>query len=57
MAGILDFVARFGSEEQCIAYLAELRWPAHIPGTQYITRLAERRRVVVNYVLWSAPLA
>lgn len=27
MAGILDFVARFGSEEQCITYLAELRWP------------------------------
>jgi transposase-like protein len=27
MAGILDFVARFGSEDACIARLAELRWP------------------------------
>lgn len=27
MAGILDFVARFGTEEACIAHLAELRWP------------------------------
>jgi hypothetical protein len=27
MAGILDFVARFGSEEACIAHLVALRWP------------------------------
>jgi len=27
MAGILDFVTQFGSEEQCIAHLAGLRWP------------------------------
>lgn len=27
MAGILDFVARFGSEEACIVHLAALRWP------------------------------
>src|ERR1700733_15157337 len=27
MAGILEFVVRFGSEEACIARLAELRWP------------------------------
>jgi transposase-like protein len=27
MAGILDFVARFGSEEACIVRLSELRWP------------------------------
>jgi transposase-like protein len=27
MAGILDFVARFGSEEACLVHLAELRWP------------------------------
>jgi len=27
MPGILDFVARFGTEEACIAHLAALRWP------------------------------
>jgi transposase-like protein len=27
MSGILDFVGRFGSEEACIVYLAEVRWP------------------------------
>lgn len=27
MGGLLDFVTRFGSEEQCIEHLAELRWP------------------------------
>ena len=27
MSGILDFVTQFGSEEQCIEHLAELRWP------------------------------
>ena len=27
MSGILDFVARFGSEEACITHLAGLRWP------------------------------
>ncbi len=27
MSGILDFTTQFGSEEQCIEYLAELRWP------------------------------
>jgi len=28
MSGILDFVTQFGSEEQCIEYLAVLRWPS-----------------------------
>ncbi len=27
MGGILDFVARFGTEERCIEHLAGLRWP------------------------------
>lgn len=27
MAGLLDFVRRFGTEEQCIEHLAALRWP------------------------------
>src|SRR6202049_3095237 len=27
MAGLLDFVARFGAEERCIEHLAGLRWP------------------------------
>jgi transposase-like protein len=27
MAGILEFVRQFGTEETCIAHLAELRWP------------------------------
>jgi transposase-like protein len=27
MSGILDFVARFATEEACIAHLATLRWP------------------------------
>src|ERR1700730_17505030 len=27
MAGLLDFAARFGTEERCIEHLAELRWP------------------------------
>ena len=27
MAGLLDFAARFGSEEQCIEHLAAQRWP------------------------------
>src|SRR6202049_2485060 len=27
MAGLLDFAARFGSEERCIEHLAGLRWP------------------------------
>lgn len=27
MAGILEFVGRFGTEEACIAHLAALRWP------------------------------
>src|SRR5580704_477229 len=26
MAGLLDFVARFGAEERCIEHLAGLRW-------------------------------
>src|SRR6202158_1549499 len=28
MAGLLDFAARFGTEERCIEHLAGLRWPA-----------------------------
>ena len=27
MSGILEFMAQFGDEKQCIEYLAELRWP------------------------------
>ncbi|MBE7158430.1 MAG: transposase, partial [Rhodospirillales bacterium] len=27
MVGLLAFIARFGTETQCIAYLADLRWP------------------------------
>lgn len=27
MAGLLDFVARFGTEDQCIEHLTKLRWP------------------------------
>jgi transposase-like protein len=27
MAGLLEFAARFGTEERCIEHLAELRWP------------------------------
>src|SRR5246127_2017094 len=27
MAGLLDFAARFGTEERCIEHLAGLRWP------------------------------
>ncbi len=27
MSGLLEFVARFGTEDQCIEYLSELRWP------------------------------
>jgi transposase-like protein len=27
MAGLLDFLGRFGTEEQCIAHLTQLRWP------------------------------
>lgn len=27
MVGLLDFVTRFGTEEQCIEHLAQLRWP------------------------------
>ena len=27
MAGLLEFVACFGTEERCIAHLAQLRWP------------------------------
>jgi hypothetical protein len=27
MVGLLDFAARFGTEERCIEYLAGLRWP------------------------------
>jgi hypothetical protein len=27
MAGLLEFAARFGTEERCIEHLAGLRWP------------------------------
>ena len=27
MAGLLEFAARFGTEQRCIEHLAELRWP------------------------------
>ena len=49
MAGILDFVARFGTEEQCIAHLAALRWPGGYVcpkcGGREAWRLTARRRV------------
>ena len=30
MAGLLEFAARFGTEERCIEHLAGLRWPGWI---------------------------
>lgn len=49
MAGILDFVGRFGSEEACIAYLGELRWPGGYVckacGGRQAWRLTARPRV------------
>jgi transposase-like protein len=49
MSGILEFVARFGEERQCIEHLAELRWPDGYRcsqcGGREAWRLASRPRV------------
>ncbi len=49
MAGLLEFVARFGTEEQCIAHLAGLRWPGGFVcsgcGGRAAWRLKARPRV------------
>ena len=41
MSGILDFVGRFGSEEACIVYLAEVRWPGGYVCRACLINLAE----------------
>jgi len=33
MTGLLDFAARFGTEERCIERLAERRWPDGVVGS------------------------
>src|SRR6266550_1154920 len=49
MAGLLDFAARFGTEERCIAHLAGLRWPGGFVcsgcGGRVAWRLKARPRV------------
>ena len=49
MAGLLEFAARFGTEERCIEHLAELRWPTGFVcagcGGQQAWRLKARPRV------------
>jgi transposase-like protein len=49
MGGILEFVGRFGTEEQCIAHLAGLRWPGGFVcadcGGREAWRLKARPRV------------
>jgi transposase-like protein len=49
MAGLLDFVARFGAEERCIEHLAGLRWPGGFVcsgcGGRAAWRLKARPRV------------
>src|SRR6267378_1658569 len=49
MAGLLDFTARFGTEERCIEHLAGLRWPGGFVcsgcGGQQAWRLKARPRV------------
>ncbi len=49
MSGLLEFAKRFGTAEQCVTYLAELRWPAgyicpKCEGSAY-WRLKRRTRV------------
>jgi hypothetical protein len=49
MAGLLEFAARFGTEERCIVHLAELRWPGGFVcsgcGGRAAWRLKARPRV------------
>src|SRR5438046_6879195 len=49
MAGLLEFAARFGTEERCIEHLAELRWPSGFVcagcGGRQAWRLKARPRV------------
>src|ERR1700726_3519504 len=49
MAGLLDFAARFGTEERCIEHLAGLRWPDGFAcsgcGGRQAWRLKTRPRV------------
>jgi len=49
MAGLLEFAARFGTEERCIEHLAGLRWPGGFIctgcGGQQAWRLKARSRV------------
>ena len=49
MAGLLEFAARFGTEERCIEHLAGLRWPAGFIcagcGGRQAWRLKARPRV------------
>ena len=49
MAGLLEFAARFGTEERCIAHLAGLRWPGGFVcagcGGRQAWRLKARPRV------------
>ena len=49
MAGLLDFAARFGTEERCIEHLAQLRWPGGFVcagcGGRQAWRLNSRPRV------------
>src|SRR4051794_41941823 len=49
MAGLLEFAARFGTEERCIEHLAELRWPGGFVcagcGGRQAWRLKSRPRV------------
>src|SRR5260370_644320 len=42
MAGMLDFAARFGTEERCIEHLAGLRWPGGFVCSGCSGRLAWR---------------
>jgi hypothetical protein len=49
MAGLLEFAALFGAEEQCIEHLAGLRWPGGFVcagcGGRQAWRLKARPRV------------
>jgi len=49
MAGLLEFAARFGTEEGCIEHLAALRWPGGFVcagcGGRRAWRLKARARV------------
>jgi len=49
MDGLLEFVARFGTEEQCLEHLAGLRWPGGYIcprcGGREAWQLKERSRI------------